>query len=80
MNGSKGDNHVNINIFLNNEYVNICIAWHRLYNFFPGGRDTDIIDLNYKKRIEKFCLRTKSFVGIILKSHSWCQLRLSFQK
>jgi len=29
--------------------VNIYVTWYRLYNFLLGGRDTDIIDLNYKK-------------------------------
>jgi len=28
----------------------ICdVTWYRLYNFLFGGRDTDRIDLNYKK-------------------------------
>jgi hypothetical protein len=27
-----------------------------------------------------FCLKTKSFLVIILKPHSWCYLRLSLQK
>ena len=25
------------------------MTWYRLYNFLLGGRDADIIDLNYKK-------------------------------
>jgi len=25
------------------------VRWYRLYNFLLGGRDADIIDLNYKK-------------------------------
>jgi len=35
--------------FLNNECVNIYVMWYRLFNFLLGGRDVDIIDLNYKK-------------------------------
>jgi len=44
-----GENCVNISNFLNNNCVNIYVKWYWLYNFFPGGRDADIIDLNYKK-------------------------------
>ena len=25
------------------------MTWYRLYNFLLGGRDADIIDINYKK-------------------------------
>jgi len=25
------------------------VTWYRLYNFLLGGREADIIDLNYKK-------------------------------
>ena len=49
MNRSIGENHVNINNFLNNECVNIYVTWYRLYSFLLGGRDTNIIDSNYKK-------------------------------
>ena len=51
MNSSIGENRVNLSNFLNNECVNIfmTLIWYRLYNFLLGGRDTDIIDLNYKK-------------------------------
>jgi len=38
--------------FLNNECINKYInmwRWYRLYNILLGGRDADIIDLNYKK-------------------------------
>ena len=30
-------------------YKYIYVTWYRLYNFLLGGRDVDIIDLNYKK-------------------------------
>jgi len=30
------------------------VTWYRLYNFLLGGRDADIIDLNYKKGMEYF--------------------------
>jgi len=46
---SIGENRGNLNNFLNNECVNIYVTWYRFYNFLHGGRDTDIIDLNYKK-------------------------------
>ena len=49
VNSSIGENRGNLSNFLNNECVNIYVTWHRLYNFLLGGRDTDIIDLNYKK-------------------------------
>ena len=32
-----------------NECGNIYVTWYRLYNFLLGGRDADIINLNYKK-------------------------------
>ena len=48
MNRSIGENCVNISIFLNNEYANIYVTWYRVYNFLLGGRDTDIISLDYK--------------------------------
>ena len=53
MNSSIGENRVNLSNFLNNECVNIfmTLIWYRLYNFLLGGRDTDIIDLNYKKEM-----------------------------
>ena len=49
MNSSIGENRDNLSNFLNNECVNIYVTWYRLYNFLLGGRDADIIDLNYKK-------------------------------
>jgi len=49
MNSSIGENRVNLSNFLNNESVNIYVMWYILYNFLIGGRDADIIDLNYKK-------------------------------
>ena len=48
VNSSTDENRVNLSNFLNNECVNICVTWNGLYNFLLGGRDTDIIDLNYK--------------------------------
>jgi len=50
MNSSIGENHANLSNFLNNECVNIYVTWYRLYKFLLGGRDADIIDLNYKKK------------------------------
>jgi hypothetical protein len=49
VNSSIGKNRGNLSNFLNNEYVNIYVTWYRLYHFFLGGSDADIIDLNYKK-------------------------------
>ena len=49
VNSSIGENRGNLSNFLNNECVNIYVTCYRLYNFLHGGRDTDIIDLNYKK-------------------------------
>jgi len=49
VNSSISENRVNLSNFLNNECVNIYMTWYRLYNFLLGGRDADIIDLNYKK-------------------------------
>ena len=49
MNSSIGENHGNLSNLLNNECVNIYVTWYQLYNFLLGGRDADIIDLNYKK-------------------------------
>ena len=49
VNSSIGENRVNLSNFLNNEFVNIHMAWYGLYNFLLGGRDANIIDLNYKK-------------------------------
>jgi len=49
VNRSISENRVNISNFLNNEWETIYVPWYRLYNFLLGGRDTDIIDLNYKK-------------------------------
>jgi len=48
VNSSIVENCVNLRYFLNNECVNIYATWYRLYNFLLGGRDADIIDLNYK--------------------------------
>jgi len=44
-----GENRVNLSNFLNNECSNIYVTGYRLYNFLLGGRDADIIDINYKK-------------------------------
>jgi len=49
VNSLIGENCGNLSNFLNNECVNIYVTWYRLYNFLLGGRDADIIDLNYKK-------------------------------
>ena len=49
VNSSIGENRGNLSNFLNNECVNIYVTWYRLYNFLLGGRDADIINLNYKK-------------------------------
>jgi len=49
VNSSFGEKRVNISNFLNNEYVNIYMTLYWLYNFLLGGRDANIIDLNYKK-------------------------------
>ena len=49
MNSSIGENRVNLSNFLNNERVNIYVTWYQLYIFLLGGRDTDIINLIYKK-------------------------------
>ena len=49
VNSSSGENRGNLSNFLNNECVNIYVTWYRLYNFLLGGRDADIINLNYKK-------------------------------
>ena len=49
MNSSIDENRSNLRNFLNNECVNTYVMWYRLYNFLLGGRDADIIDLNYKK-------------------------------
>jgi len=49
VNNSIGENRGNLSNFLSNEFVNIYVTWYRLYNFLLGGRDADIIDLNFKK-------------------------------
>jgi hypothetical protein len=49
VNRSIGENRVNINNFLNNECVNIYLPWYQLNNFLLSGRNTNIIDLDYKK-------------------------------
>ena len=47
---TNNEDRVNISNFMCNECVNIYVRWYRLYNFLlGGGRDTEIIDLNYKK-------------------------------
>jgi len=46
VNSSIGDNRVNLSNILSNEYASIYV---RLYNFLLGGRNADVIDLNYKK-------------------------------
>jgi len=53
---SIGENRINLSNFLNNECVNIYVAWYGLYNFLFGGRDADIIDLNYNLGGEVRCL------------------------
>jgi len=53
VNWSIDKNCVNIsNFFLNNECVNIYVAWYQLYNFLRGEGDVDIIDLDYTKELE----------------------------
>ena len=42
VNSLIGENCGNLSNFL-------YVTWHRLYNFLLGGREADIIDLNYKK-------------------------------
>jgi len=64
---------------MNNECVNIYVTWYRLYNILHGGRDVDIIDLNYKKE-HHVCLITKLNPVIILKARYWYDLQLSLQK
>ena len=54
VNSSIGINRANLSNFLNNECVNIYVTWYQLYNFLLGGRDADIIDLNYKKEWDIF--------------------------
>jgi len=49
VNNSIGVNRVGLSNFQNNEYINIYVTWYRLYIFLLGGRDADIIDINYKK-------------------------------
>jgi len=56
------------------------VKWYRVHNFFLGGIDADIIDLDYKKGMRCYCLITKTFLAIILNCHSWCDLPLSLQK
>jgi len=57
------------------------MTWYRLYNFLLDGKDADIIKLYYKKELKEgvgiFCLVTKSFLVIIQKRHSCCDLRRS---
>jgi len=54
VNSSIGGYRANLSNFLNNEYENIYVTWNRLFNFLLGGRDADIIDLNYKKKWDAF--------------------------
>jgi len=49
VNNSIDENCVNLSNFLNNDCVNIHVTWYHLYNYLLGGKDADIIDLNYKK-------------------------------
>jgi len=37
------------------------VIWYGLYNFPLGGRDADIIDLNYKKGIRYFVYEPNHF-------------------
>jgi len=78
VNSSTAENRVNISNSMNYEGVNIYVMWYQLYNFLLGRRDANIIDLI--KRNGMLRLRTKLFLVIILKLHSWCDLRLSLQK
>jgi len=54
---------LNISNFLNNECVNMYVTWYLLYNFLFGGRDAEIIDLDYKKGIGYFCLINQIIFG-----------------
>jgi len=49
VNSSIDENRGNLSNFLNNECVKYICDMYRLYNFLLGGRDADVIDLNYKK-------------------------------
>jgi len=46
VNRSSGENRVNINKFLDNEYVNIYVMWYQLYNLLLSGSDVNSTDLN----------------------------------
>jgi hypothetical protein len=50
VNNSISENGVNSSNFLNNECTNLYVTWYRLKNFLHGGRDADIINLNFIKR------------------------------
>jgi len=73
---SIGEDLVNFSNFLNNEYVNIYVTLYRLYNFFLGGKDTDIIDLNYKKEWD-ILFKNQIISGDYSKTPFWCDLWLS---
>jgi len=47
-------NRINTRKFLNNECTNLCMTWYQLYNFLLGGRDVNIMGLDYKKEWECF--------------------------
>ncbi|KAG4108544.1 hypothetical protein H8356DRAFT_1365503 [Neocallimastix lanati (nom. inval.)] len=66
VNRSTDENRLNISNYLNNECINVYMKWYRLYNFLA-----DIIYLDYNKEWDVI---TKSFLVIILKLHSWCDL------
>jgi len=63
VNSSIGENRGNLSNFLNNECVNIYVTWYRLYNFLLGGRDADIIDLNYKKEWNNILFKNQIIFG-----------------
>jgi hypothetical protein len=74
-------------IFLNDEYVSIYVTWYRLYNFFLGGRDADVVDSSYQKKKKKksnwnrdvFVEEIKSILGDYSKnSILWCDRQLFF--
>ena len=96
MNNSIGENRGNLSNFLNNECVNIYVMWYRLYNFLLGGRDADIIGLNYKKEWNillknqiisgdysktPFLVRSATlFIEILTRASAWQGLLLLFRK
>jgi len=57
-------------IFPNNVCVNILVTWNQLYNFLLGRGDIDIIDLDYKKGIGRFCFCLIIITKIISNDYS----------